>query len=200
MSFSGPGRPITEATGLMQSNISPLFFLDDLQVTGPRRQPVYRISDLLSKEPSLDYTRELKEKTRREGYNSSSPLVINDTVNLYRVSLFPPGEKKNRISMLVVPGMRMKFPLGEHLRVSNYWAIAVQEIALQPFRRFYRRDEGGTSETKGADHSSEERIFFIEDVLDRERDRKYLKPNAPVRTIYLSTVQGKSGRGDFLHG
>ncbi|MFO7556098.1 MAG: hypothetical protein R6W88_12920, partial [Desulfobacterales bacterium] len=186
------GRANYGNDGTDTGNVSPFFFLDDVQVTGTHRRPEYRISDLLSKEPSLDYTRELKEKTRREGYNSSAPQVINDTVKLYRVSLFPPGEKKNRISMLVIPGMRMNFQPGEHMRVSNYWAIAVQEVALQPLRAFTGGD-GGTSGKKGADHSSDERIFFIEDVLDRERDRKYLKPNAPVRTIYLSTVQGKSG-------
>lgn len=178
------------------NNVSPLFFLDDRTVAGPRRQPVYKISDLLNKEPSLDYAKEMKEKTRRAGYNSSAPLVINDTANLYRVTLVPPGGSEGRISMIVVPGMRMKFPMYHRPSISNYWAIAVQEVALQPFRHIIERDSGGAGpgDTGG---SGDERIFFIQDVLDRERDRRHLKPNAPARTIYLSTIQRKNGSGTF---
>ena len=177
-------------------NISPLFFLDDRNVTGPRRQPVYKVSDLLNKEPSIEYAKEMREKTRRQGFNSSEPMVINDTVNLYRVTLIPPDSNEKNISMIVVPGMRMKFPLYDRQHVSNYWAIAVQEVALQPFRHMIEGN-GDNSKNTASANSADERIFFIEDVLDRERDRRHLRRNAPVRTIYLSTIQRKSGRGTF---
>lgn len=186
------GKSNYRAGGTRGKNVSPLFFLDDRTVSDQQGQPVYKISDLLTKEPSLNYGEEIKEKTRRIGYNSSTPVVINDTVNLYRVTLVPPGEKENRISMVVVPGMRMEFPLHDHQHVSNYWAIAVQEVALQPFRHIIEQTE---QRDKG--NAAEERIFFIEDVLDRERDRKYRRRNVPVRTVYLSTVQNKSGNGTF---
>ncbi|HON80540.1 MAG TPA: hypothetical protein PK544_18760, partial [Spirochaetota bacterium] len=57
--------------------------------------------------------------------------------------------------------------------------------------------DSGHAEQEDTGSSGDERIFFIQDVLDRERDRRHLRPNAPVRTIYLSTIQRKSGRGTF---